>query len=149
MLAYHGNWKRAFQDSGYLHCSENFVGRDRIGKSPGKHLRSDLLICIVTTCFNSSQLYICQTYERFYAVATVLNNMVNNLVETQAIRLLKHVIRCYLRLSENPRAREALRQCLPEPLRDATFSQALKEDITTKRCLAQLLVHLSDNVQAP
>jgi CCR4-NOT transcription complex subunit 9 len=95
-----------------------------------------------------TQLYICQTYERFYAVATVLNNMVNHLVETQAIRLLKHVIRCYLRLSENPRAREALRQCLPEPLRDATFSQALKDDMTTKRCLAQLLVHLSDNVQA-
>ncbi|TPX32952.1 hypothetical protein SeMB42_g07550 [Synchytrium endobioticum] len=62
--------------------------------------------------------YICQTYERFYAVGTVLSNMVAQLVEQQSIRLLKHVIRCYLRLSDNPRAREALRQCLPEPLRD-------------------------------
>jgi len=77
--------------------------------------------------------YICQTYERFYAVATVLGNMVGQLVEQQSIRLLKHVIRCYLRLSDNPRAREALRQCLPEPLRDATFSQILKDDMTTKR----------------
>jgi CCR4-NOT transcription complex subunit 9 len=74
--------------------------------------------------------------------------MVNHLVETQAIRLLKHVIRCYLRLSENPRAREALRQCLPEPLRDGTFSAALKDDMTTKRCLNQLLVHLTENAQA-
>ncbi|CAO3684540.1 Cell differentiation protein rcd1 [Rhizopus azygosporus] len=90
--------------------------------------------------------YICQTYERFYAVATVLHNMVNQLVETQAMRLLKHVIRCYLRLSENPRAREALRQCLPEPLRDSTFHQALKDDIATKRCLAQLLLNLSDGI---
>ena len=47
--------------------------------------------------------YICHTYERFYAVGTVLSNMVNQLVETQAVRLLKHVVRCYLRLSDNPR----------------------------------------------
>ena len=47
--------------------------------------------------------YICQTYERFYAVGTVLSNMVNQLVEQQSLRLLKHVIRCYLRLSDNPR----------------------------------------------
>jgi hypothetical protein len=47
--------------------------------------------------------YICATYERFYAVGTVLSNMVNQLVETQAVRLLKHVVRCYLRLSDNPR----------------------------------------------
>ncbi|KAI8341715.1 cell differentiation protein rcd1 [Chlamydoabsidia padenii] len=90
--------------------------------------------------------YICQTYERFHAVATVLNNMVNQLVEAQAMRLLKHVIRCYLRLSDNPRAREALRQCLPDPLRDTTFQRALKDDLGTKRCLTQLLVNLSDGM---
>ncbi|KAG0245746.1 Cell differentiation protein rcd1 [Mortierella sp. GBA43] len=89
--------------------------------------------------------YICQTYERFYAVGTVLSNMVHQLVETLAVRLLKHVVKCYLRLSDNPRAREALRQCLPEPLRDGTFAQALKDDVTTKRCLAQLILNLSDN----
>ncbi|KAI8053731.1 hypothetical protein BDF22DRAFT_619708 [Syncephalis plumigaleata] len=92
--------------------------------------------------------YICQTYERFFAVTTVLNNMVIAIVETQAVRLLKHIIRCYLRLSDNPRAREALRQCLPDALRDASFSEALKDDGPTKRCLAQLLVNLSDNVVA-
>ena len=47
--------------------------------------------------------YICQTYERFYAVGTVLSNMVNQLTDSQAVRLLKHVVRCYLRLSDNPR----------------------------------------------
>jgi CCR4-NOT transcription complex subunit 9 len=70
--------------------------------------------------------YICHTYERFFAVGTVLSNMVNQLVETQAVRLLKHVVRCYLRLSDNPRAREALRACLPEPLRDNTFAALLQ-----------------------
>jgi hypothetical protein len=43
-----------------------------------------------------------------------------------------------LSLSDNARAREALRQCLPEPLRDATFSSVLRDDAATKRCLAQL-----------
>ncbi|EMD61666.1 hypothetical protein COCC4DRAFT_37454 [Bipolaris maydis ATCC 48331] len=90
--------------------------------------------------------YICQTYERFYAVGTVLSNMVNQLVEQQTVRLLKHVVRCFLRLSDNARAREALRQSLPEPLRDATFSSVLRDDAATKRCLAQLLINLSDNV---
>jgi len=42
--------------------------------------------------------YICATYERFYAVGTVLSNMVVGLVETQTVRLLKHVVRCFLRL---------------------------------------------------
>lgn len=49
-------------------------------------------------------------------------------------------------LSDNSRAREALRQCLPEPLRDATFSSVLRDDAATKRCLAQLLINLSDHV---
>ncbi|KAK7747298.1 RNA-binding protein, CCR4-NOT complex subunit Rcd1 [Cytospora paraplurivora] len=83
--------------------------------------------------------YICATYERFYAVGTVLSNMVGQLVEQQTARLLKHVVRCFLRLSDNARAREALRQCLPEPLRDATFSSVLRDDAATKRCLTQLL----------
>lgn len=51
------------------------------------------------------------------------------------------------RLSDNARAREALRQCLPEPLRDATFSPVLRDDAATKRCLAQLLLALSDQAE--
>jgi CCR4-NOT transcription complex subunit 9 len=53
------------------------------------------------------------------------------------------------RLSDNARAREALRQCLPEPLRDATFSSVLRDDAATKRCLTQLLLNLSDSVVDP
>ncbi|KAL5480814.1 RCD1 [Sanghuangporus weigelae] len=89
--------------------------------------------------------YICHTYERFFAVVTVLSNMVSQLVETQAVRLLKHVVRCYLRLSDNPKAREALRTCLPEPLRDQTFSALLKGDQVTKRCLATLQNNLAEH----
>ncbi|KAJ0720051.1 putative transcription regulator Rcd1-like family [Helianthus annuus] len=43
------------------------------------------------------------------------------------------------------RACDALRSCLPDMLRDATFSSCLREDPTTRRWLQQL-VH---NVQGP
>ena len=88
--------------------------------------------------------YICATAERFYAVSTVLSNMVAVLVEQPSTRLLKHIVRCYLRLSDNLRAREALRQCLPDALRDSTFSNALKDDPTTKRWLTQLLFNITE-----
>src|SRR5271154_846057 len=44
------------------------------------------------------------------------------------------------------RAREALKSCLPDPLRNASFAQVLKDDTSTKRCLAQLLYNLSDQM---
>jgi CCR4-NOT transcription complex subunit 9 len=137
----------------------------------GSELSKTVAIFIVQKILLDDQglNYICQTYERFYAVGTVLSNMVIQLVDQQTVRLLKHVVRCFLRyvyqpkpnllvrtpltydyrLSDNARAREALRQCLPEPLRDATFSSLLRDDAATKRCLAQLLINLSDNVESP
>lgn len=90
--------------------------------------------------------YICTTAERFFAVGRVLGNMVTALAEQPSSRLLKHIIRCYLRLSDNPRACDALRSCLPDLLRDAApFSSCLREDPTTRRWLQQLL----HNVQVP
>lgn len=122
--------------------------------------------------------YICHTYERFSHVALILvslvvwlyaaltggvqGKMVHGLAKMQSSRLLKHVVRCYLRLTDNSRfalttstyertytsnrAREALRQCLPEPLRDGTFSACLKDDPATKRWLMQLLSNLTDQM---
>ncbi|KAH3673143.1 hypothetical protein WICMUC_003866 [Wickerhamomyces mucosus] len=88
--------------------------------------------------------YVCQTYERFAAVAQVLKIMVDQLVSQQTSRLLKHVVRCYLRLSDNPDARKALRQCLPESLKDGTFHLVLRDDAASKKCLSQLLLNLGD-----
>ncbi|CAB1346723.1 unnamed protein product [Coregonus sp. 'balchen'] len=61
--------------------------------------------------------YICQTYERFSHVAMILVSIIS---------------------------REALRQCLPDQLKDATFAQVLKDDTTTKRWLAQLVKNLQE-----
>ncbi|KAJ6751754.1 hypothetical protein OIU85_002203 [Salix viminalis] len=89
--------------------------------------------------------YICTTAERFFAVGRVLGNMVAALAEQPSSRLLKHIIRCYLRLSDNLRACDALRSCLPDMLRDATFSSCLREDPTTRRWLQQLLHNVGGN----
>jgi len=40
------------------------------------------------------------------------------------------------------RAREALRACLPDQLKDSTFAVTLKDDSTTKKWLSQLLQNL-------
>mmetsp|Transcript_16630 Transcript_16630/g.25028 ORF Transcript_16630/g.25028 Transcript_16630/m.25028 type:complete len:335 (-) Transcript_16630:145-1149(-) len=88
--------------------------------------------------------YICTTAERFYAVSTVLSGMVTKLLEHPSVRLLKHIVRCYLRLSEHPRAREALRQCLPEALTDQSFGDVIRSEEAVQRWLAHLLKNLSD-----
>eukprot|EP00983_Pelagomonas_calceolata_P122112 1160875-Pelagomonas_calceolata.AAC.4 len=133
--------------------------------------------CALLTVFQVGLNYICATAERFFAVGAVLGNMVVAQAQVQDLpsqRLLKHIIRCYLRLSDNPRcgrsacvfvctsvdrvwrlsvcgldqqalcrvlcthacmrcrAREALRSCLPELLRNPQFTGSLKNDDTTR-----------------
>ena len=79
--------------------------------------------------------------------------MVVTLAKEPSVRLLKHVVRCYLRLSDNLRAREALRQCLPDQVKDNTSAGCLKDDNTIKKWLTQLLQNLTDtsgiSVSAP
>jgi CCR4-NOT transcription complex subunit 9 len=86
--------------------------------------------------------YICATYERFHTVSAVLTKMVRGLEERPSVRLLKHIVRVYLRLSENGRARDALRTMLPPRLRDGTFAELLKDDPVTKRWLSGLLSNI-------
>ncbi|OZC11581.1 cell differentiation family, Rcd1 [Onchocerca flexuosa] len=91
--------------------------------------------------------YICQTYERFSHVAMILGKMVLHLAKEPSQRLLKHVVRCYSRLSDNPRqALQALRQCLPDQLRDETFTRILADDKSTKHWLKQLLKNIGFSV---
>lgn len=47
------------------------------------------------------------------------------------------------------RAREALRQCLPDQLRDATFALCLQEDKSTKHWLSLLIKNLDPGSVAP
>jgi len=90
--------------------------------------------------------YVCQTYERFFAVNQVLTVVIEQLsqqTQDSSIRLLKQVIMCYARLADDDRARHSLREILPEALRNGTFTQALRDDQATKRLLNQLIVTIN------
>lgn len=75
--------------------------------------------------------------------------MVAKLVENPSVRLLKHVVRCYLRLSEHLRARDALKHTLPDALKDQTFAPVLRTEESVQRWLMMLLKNLSGQESAP
>jgi len=91
--------------------------------------------------------YVCQTYERFSHVAMVLGKMVIQLSKEPSSRLLKHLVRCYHRLSENSRAVQALAQCLPEQMKDGTFKDQLEKDRQTKHWWTLLMKNLKIPVE--
>ncbi|VDM43247.1 unnamed protein product [Toxocara canis] len=91
---------------------------------------------------DSGLAYICRTYERFAHVAMILGKVVLQLAKDPSPRLLKHVIRCYSRLCDNPKALQALRQCLPDQLKDETFSGLLEGDKSMRYWLMQLMKSL-------
>jgi len=92
--------------------------------------------------------------------------------ERPSTRLLKHIVRCYLRLSDNPRfiylfvayflsinlsasctcvprACDALRHKLPDQLRDNSFPEELKDDQATQRWLHELLGRVGESATPP
>ncbi|XP_006648563.1 CCR4-NOT transcription complex subunit 9-like [Oryza brachyantha] len=87
--------------------------------------------------------YICATADRFFAVGTALASMVTSLDDKPSPRLLKHIIHCYLRITENPRGLEALQTSLPITLKDGTFNNLVKDDPTMQEWLQQLLVKVT------
>jgi CCR4-NOT transcription complex subunit 9 len=50
--------------------------------------------------------YCCAFAQRFYAVDHALQNLLENLAEEPSHQLLRHIIGCYLRLSQSPRSIE-------------------------------------------
>uniref|UniRef100_A0A0D9VF29 Cell differentiation protein rcd1 n=1 Tax=Leersia perrieri TaxID=77586 RepID=A0A0D9VF29_9ORYZ len=88
-------------------------------------------------------IYICTNADRFYAVAAALATVVTSLVDQPSKRLVKHVIRCYLRMSENPRGFAALLTCLPSKMNDGTFNSCLRDDPSGRHMLQQLVAKVT------
>jgi CCR4-NOT transcription complex subunit 9 len=81
--------------------------------SPAETLVEEKYRVFLPPSLTSSICAFLSAKQRFFAVSNVLSSMVVGLAKEPSVRLLKHIIRCYLRLSENIRARDALRHCLP------------------------------------
>jgi hypothetical protein len=62
--------------------------------------------------------------------------MVVSQAERPSSRLLKHIIRCYNRLSENPRALIALRENMPVIVKEGKIIDNLDE--SSRKCLKTL-----------
>ncbi|KAH7844840.1 hypothetical protein Vadar_032256 [Vaccinium darrowii] len=91
--------------------------------------------------------YCCDFAERVYTVVWVLGGVINciNLAEEPSLKLLNLVMNCYLRLSEMPRACDALRDRFPARLRDPTFIRVINEgDPITAMYLQHLLYNLKN-----
>lgn len=91
--------------------------------------------------------YLCQTAHRFFAVSTVLENMVKVQTEQNSTRLLKHIIRCYARLSENKCALTALKSNPPSIMNMKIGIDKLDE--ATKRCLTTFRDNLKNAEEVP
>jgi len=87
--------------------------------------------------------YVCQTGERFYAVASVLSKILDHLVEHPSPRLLKQVLECYVRFMDDARAKSVLQQCPPQNLESKSLKDSLGDDKKAKFSFFQLTVALS------
>ncbi|XP_013611076.1 PREDICTED: cell differentiation protein RCD1 homolog [Brassica oleracea var. oleracea] len=96
---------------------------------------------------NEGLRYMCVCVDRFFALSRVLGNMVTSLAEAPSPRLLKHIVRCYLRLTDNIRACLALRDYLPDLLSDTTFTSCLYEEPAAVQWLQQM--HHNIRVRPP
>ncbi|PIM99070.1 Protein involved in cell differentiation/sexual development [Handroanthus impetiginosus] len=118
-------------------CMRNMEIGKILSKTVATYIIRQILLCDV------GLEYICEPQERFFALCRVMAIQIALLAQRPSFsKLLKLIIGCYLRLSDNPRARDALRSFLPRVLRDGTFTRCLQEDASTVEMLQRLLHNL-------
>nr|ADL67584.1 Drcd-1r [Drosophila simulans]ADL67590.1 Drcd-1r [Drosophila simulans]ADL67592.1 Drcd-1r [Drosophila simulans] len=123
-------------------CLSNMLKGSKLTKSAAIKIIEKILL-------NKTGLsYICETHDRFARVATTLGKMTIRMMKYPCFRVLKRVVRCYLLITENELGRSALRVCLPDPLRDGTFSSAMQHDPCAKQWLKTLLKNLESRAPA-
>ncbi|KAK9074061.1 hypothetical protein SSX86_006658 [Deinandra increscens subsp. villosa] len=88
----------------------------------------------------------CGTFpERFYAVAHVLSKTIDQFQGKPSSQLLKHILTCFMRLSEVSRACDALTKCYPVKLRDPAYLNFVCDDDTVRRLADQVLQNVSEH----
>ena len=111
---------------GYLINTELIVLCLRIMKK-GNELSRTVATFIVQKILmdDTGLLYVCQTEERLLALAQILKDIIEDIAKDKDTRadkdgqrLLRHIMRCLLRLSENPSANERLAEYIPDCIRN-------------------------------
>ncbi|CAI8586897.1 unnamed protein product, partial [Vicia faba] len=114
-----------------------------IGKEVSKTVATFIIQKILAD--DDGLAYICATAKRFFAINRVLDMMLKSFEKQISPRLLKLIISCYSRLSDNHRAGIVLMRSLPNMLTNGTFNNYLREDPTTLRLLEHLYKNLGMN----
>ncbi|XP_045828706.1 CCR4-NOT transcription complex subunit 9-like [Trifolium pratense] len=89
--------------------------------------------------------YVCATTDRFLAVRRILDMVLESHERQPSTQLLKLIIPCYSRLSQNRRAGIALTSSLPGVFTNPAFINSLREDPTTWRWMEQLYENIRIN----
>ncbi|XP_044971252.1 CCR4-NOT transcription complex subunit 9-like isoform X2 [Hordeum vulgare subsp. vulgare] len=110
-----------------------------IGNEPSKTVSTFILLKLL---LNDVGLHhCCNTHGPFYEIAFALQEMVSSRDARPSARLLKCIVRCYLRLFDHPRGRAVFKTRLPIVLQNGTFNDYL-DDPSVQECLQQLLAKL-------
>eukprot|EP01132_Coremiostelium_polycephalum_P010801 gene10801-13222_t len=86
--------------------------------------------------------YFTQSGSRLQSLFFSLNSMIEAMLPTHmSSRLLKHIVRCYLRLSDSSKARESLPSAMPECFSNGQLNEFLQKegDVIVKRWFTQLM----------
>jgi hypothetical protein len=105
---------------------------------------------------NMGYNYICDNQSVFYIVTSALASIILKLVDISNLpntanfaetgaRILTHIVRCYLRLSESRTNRDQLRVILPDALKTPILARRFHsgEDITT------MIAQINQNLTSP
>jgi len=92
--------------------------------------------------------YVCKTSDRFFAISCVLTKMIQDPDKKPSKKLIKHVVRCYLRLCDDNRAYLALHSVLPKYLQSQHVEQLIAEDEVCLQWLKKLRMKHKESVKA-
>ncbi|XP_045828705.1 uncharacterized protein LOC123920485 [Trifolium pratense] len=114
-----------------------------IGKELSKNVATFILQKILLD--DDGLAYVCATTDRFFAVRRILDMVLESHERQPSTQLLKLIIPCYSRLSQNRRAGIALTSSLPVVFANPAFINSLREDPTTWRWMEQLYENIRKN----
>lgn len=90
--------------------------------------------------------FVMQIPKRASTILDVLSTMVDELAKSLSVRLLKNVLRCYIRFLDSTLTLNVLSSNLPKALEDGTFSAPAQSDPHLRKLFEKLFVGISQNV---
>lgn len=110
----------------------------------GNELSKTVAIFIVQKILldNLGLSYVCQTEQRLKYIVEQLNSMLTSQVEQPSLRLFKHIIRCYLRLTDDAKGIEELSKYPAGTFKSKAIHDLVKDDTISNKFYNEFLTRL-------